>query len=280
MVSELCRIANVSRNGYYDWLAAKEMRAEREVKDLKDYELILMIFEKKDRKAGAKTVKMNLENVHFVTMNLKKIHRLMNKYSLIAKVRRPNPYKKMAKATQAHKTLPNLVNRQFDQQEPGKVLLTDITYLYHANGKPAYLSAIKDGATREILAYELSNTLKMDFTFRTLKKLGDSHGGEIHPEGILHSDQGFHYTHPEYQQMVKKIGLTQSMSRKGNCWDNASMESFFGHLKDEVDFASCSSFEELKKIIDAYIFEYNTTRYQWNLQRMTPEQYRSHLIAN
>ena len=279
-VSELCKVAEVSRSGYYDYLKASEKRNSREESDLSDYELISKIFEEKKGKAGAKTVKMILENDYSIIMNLKKIHRLMNKYGLITKVRRPNPYKKMAKANQEHKTLPNLLKRQFDQQEPGKVLLTDITYLYHGNGKPAYLSAVRDGATREILAYELSPNLKMDFTFTTLRKLEESLEGCMHPEGILHSDQGFHYTHPNYQLMVKEMGLTQSMSRKGNCWDNASMESFFGHLKDEVDFADCQNFEELKQLIDTYIFEYNSHRYQWDLKKMTPEQYRGHLLAS
>jgi len=78
---------------------------------------------------------------------------------------------------------------------------------------------------------------------------------------------------------VKKMKLTQSMSRKGNCWDNAPMESFFGHLKDEVNYKECESFEELQKLIGNYIEEYNNDRYQWGLNKMTPAQYRSHLLA-
>jgi putative transposase len=101
----------------------------------------------------------------------------------------------------------------------------------------------------------------------------------FHSECIIHSDQGLHYTHPEYLKRVKVMGLTQSMSRKGNCWDNAPIESFFGHLKDEVDFRSCNTFEELTDLIGEYMYEYNEHRYQWNLQKMAPKEFRNHLLA-
>ncbi|MEH7344220.1 IS3 family transposase, partial [Bacillus sp. JJ1532] len=146
-------------------------------------------------------------------------------------------------------------------------------------GKPAYLFCVKDASTREILAYHLSKTLRMEIVYDTLDKLSDSIGDLIHPEAILHSDQGVHYTHPEYQKRVKEMKLTQSMSRKGNCWDNAPMESFFGHLKDEVEYSKCQAFYELKELISGYIDEYNNRRYQWGLKKMTPAQYRSHLLA-
>ncbi|WP_035002424.1 IS3 family transposase, partial [Bhargavaea cecembensis] len=183
------------------------------------------------------------------------------------------------KATQEHRTVSNHLNREFQQDEPGKVLLTDITYLYHGKGQPAYLSVVKDVATKEILAYELTTSLSMPIVYRTLDKLEEALGDNLHPEIVLHSDQGFHYTHPEYQKRLKDLNIKQSMSRKGNCWDNAPMESFFGHMKDEIDYRQCQTFDELKQLVDEYIFEYNNHRYQWNLKKMTPAQYRSHLIA-
>ncbi|SFM36461.1 IS3 family transposase, partial [Pelosinus propionicus] len=100
-----------------------------------------------------------------------------------------------------------------------------------------------------------------------------------HPEVILHSDQGFHYTHPDFQLSLKDLHIKQSMSRKGNCLDNASMESFFGHMKDEVDIKSCQTFNDLKETIYNYIEYYNCHRYQWGLKKMTPIQYRDHLIV-
>jgi putative transposase len=279
MVTYLCKMAGVSRSGYYAWLKAESVRTVKQECDWIDYELIKEIFYKKKEKAGALVIKMILENDYFVVMNHKKIRRIMRKFNLVTKIRQINPYRKMAKATQEHKTLPNLLNREFDQSEPGKVYLTDITYVYYGNAQPAYLSCVKDASTREIVAYHLSTNLKMDIVYNTLNKLSESLNGMIHPEALLHSDQGFHYTHPEFQERVKKMELTQSMSRKGNCWDNAQMESFFGHLKDEVDYSECQSFEELQELIGNYIEEYNNYRYQWSLNKMTPVQYRSHLVA-
>jgi len=219
---------------------------------------------------------MYLENDHDIVMNHKKIRRLMRKFLLITQVRRSRPYKDIAKATKEHRTFPNLLERNFDQKEPGKVLLTDITYLYYSNGQKAYLSCVKDGSTKEIIASHLSTSLKMDIVYKTLDKLKYN---KLNEKPIIHSDQGVHYTNPEFQKRVKKLNLTQSMSRKGNCWDNAPIESFFGHLKDEVDYKSCKTFDELKQLINKYIKDYNTKRYQWDLNKMTPAQYRNHLLA-
>lgn len=279
MVTFLCEKAGVSSSGYYAWQKAEKVRIERLESDWKDYELIKEIFDEKKGKAGALTIKMILENDKGVVMNHKKIRRVMKIFNLVAKIRQTNPYRKMAKANQEHKTLPNLLDRQFDQGEPGKVLLTDITYVYYGGGQPAYLSCVKDSSTREIVAFHLSRNLTMDIVYRTLDKLSKQLGDLVHPEALIHSDQGFHYTHPEFQKRAKKLHLTQSMSRKGNCWDNAPMESFFGHLKDDVEYSACQSFEELKEVISNYMEEYNNDRYQWTLNKMTPAQYRGHLLA-
>lgn len=278
-VSYLCQLAGVSRSGYYDWLRAASKRAKRDEQDEADIVLIKGIFENKDGKAGALQIKMFMENDHSTVMNHKKIRRLMAKYNLITKIRRANLYRRMAKATKEHSTCPNLLNREFNQYEPRKVMLTDITYLYYGKGQKAYLSCVKDGATKEIVAYYLSTSLEMDIAYKTLKKLKLAVGDQFHPESILHSDQGFHYTHPKFQQMVKSLGLTQSMSRKGNCWDNAPMESFFGHFKDLAEYKSCKNLREVRKEVSRVIEEYNHHRYQWGLNKMTPVQYRSHLMA-
>lgn len=95
---------------------------------------------------------------------------------------------------------------------------------------------------------------------------------------FIHSDQGTHYTHPDFQKLVKKLGFGHSMSRRGNCWDNAPQESFFGHFKDEASIKACSTLDELKREIKRYMTYYNHYRYQWNLKRMTPVQYRDHLL--
>lgn len=222
---------------------------------------------------------MILENEYGKNMNHKKIRRIKNEYGLITRIRRKNPYKAMARKTQEHRTCPNILNRKFDISTPYKVYSTDITYLFYGKGQKAYLSAVKDLATKEIVAHCLSKTMDMELVFNTLAKTV-----EITPIShleflMLHSDQGFHYTHPIFRKKLKDLKITQSMSRKGNCWDNAPIESFFGHLKDELDYSGCDTFEELEEKVNQYIYNYNNKRYQWNLKKMTPVQYRDHLLA-
>lgn len=278
MTRYLCELTDVSRSGYYAWLQNSERQAIREEQDYEDYLLLRSIYDAFKGKIGYRGLYMTLVELLVTPMNHKKILRLMRKFNFFAKVRRANPYRNIAKATQVHRMVPNHLNRAFKQDEPGKVFLTDITYLKY-RGQTAYLSCVKDVATREIIAYELSTSLKMSIVYRTLEKLEEALDGNLHPEAMIHSDQGFHYTHPEYQVRVKKIGLNQSMSRRGNCLDNAPMESFFGHFKDEVDYQEAQNLLELKKMVDEYMEHYNSTRKQWSLKKMTPEQFRSHLIA-
>jgi len=280
MTRYLCQLAEVSRSGYYRWLLAEEHRRQQDHTDEQDFQLIKSHFDFLGGKAGALVIKMRLERIDGIVMNHKKIRRLMRKYRLVAKVRQLNPYRKMAKATHEHSTCSNSLDRCFDQGEPQKVLLTDITYMRYGRGQWAYLSCVKDGATKEILAHYLSTSLELSIVERTLDLLSHRLSGSTLPEEvILHSDQGMHYTHSRIRNLIKKSGFKQSMSRKGNCWDNAPMESFFGHLKDELDYRDCDSIDELRSRVDQYISYYNTERYQWSLKKMTPEEYRSHLLA-
>ena len=221
---------------------------------------------------------MTLENEFGVIMNRKKIQRIMRKYNIICPIRKSNPYKRIAKATKEHRVVPNKLNRQFKQNVPGKVLLTDITYMPYGNGKIAYLSTIKDSSTNEILSHYLSQSLAIEIVTRTIDKLVQFKSFKLHKDAFIHSDQGSHYTSPIFQKLLKKNNLDQSMSRRGNCWDNAPQESFFGHMKDEIDYKSCNTFEELQLLIDEYIDYYNNFRYQWNLKKLTPIQFRNQLL--
>jgi putative transposase len=269
-------MAKVSRSGYYYWLKNKEYRI---LKDKDDLELIRKIFKQKHEKAGWRTIQMILENDYGKIMNHKKIRRIKNEYGLHTKIRRTNPYKAIAKKTQEHSTCPNILNRDFKVLIPYKVYSTDITYLFYGKGKRAYLSAVKDLASKEIIAYHLSQSIDMDMIWNTLAKTISITPEYCFNSLTLHSDQGFHYTHPIFRQKLKELKITQSMSRKGNCLDNAPIESFFGHLKDELDYKTCATFEELEKKVNEYIYDYNNNRYQWDLKKMTPIQYRDHLLV-
>jgi transposase InsO family protein len=203
----------------------------------------------------------------------------MKKYNLVTKVRKSKPYAKTYKDNYEHRTLPNLLNREFNQDKVGKVLLTDITYLYYGNGQRAYLSAVKDVASREIVSYQVSQSIDINIVLETIENLNKNNSFLSHPDTIIHSDQGYHCTSLVYQAKIKELGLLQSMSRKGNCLDNAPMESFFGHLKDEMQYRQAKTFKELSDIVEDYIRYYNYDRYQWNLEKMSPAQYRNHLIV-
>ena len=268
----LCGIARVSRSGYYQWLKV----ADKPEKDYDDYLLVKEIFEAGKKKYGSRTIKMKLEEKK-IAMNHKKIIRIMNKYNLICKIRRRNPYKNIMKKSLEHRICENKLDRQFNQGIPFRVFCTDITYI-PLNYRFAYLSVIKDIASGEIVAWNLSMHLEMDLVLDTLENMRENENITRFEEIMIHSDQGFHYTNPSYIEMIRQFKMVQSMSRKGNCIDNAPIESFFGHLKDDVDYKSCKTFDELYSLISDYVRYYNCERRQWELKKMTPVQYRNHLL--
>jgi putative transposase len=276
----LCKTAGVSRSGYYNYFSLKsqKLRDQRTKEDEKIKEIVLKAYNFKGRKKGARQIKMTLEGQYDIIYNLKRIRRIMKKYGIICPIRKANPYKRMLKATREHTVLPNLLNRNFKQDIPGKVLLTDITYLFYGQGKKAYLSTIKDGSTNEILAYNVSDSLTLNIATDTIHKLKKNRKIKLAKGAFIHSDQGSHYTSPKFQKLVKGYKLGQSMSRRGNCWDNAPQESFFGHFKDEAYIKSCVTLKQLKNEIKQYMIYYNKYRYQWDLKKMTPVQYRNHLL--
>jgi transposase InsO family protein len=183
------------------------------------------VFDKGKGKYGWRSVKMRLPD-----MNHKKIQRIMKKYNLFVTIRKKNPYKAVMKKSMEHRVFDNKLQREFNQLIPLRVFCTDITYL-RFRGRFVYLSVIKDIASGEVVAWNLSMYLEMTLVTETLKNMKlDSYDGIM-----IHSDQGFHYTNPVYIEIVKKLRMIQSMSGKGNCIDNAPIESFFGHMKDELD---------------------------------------------
>lgn len=278
-ISYMCQIAGVSRSGYYTWCNAAPLRKARENQDVADFELILEAYRFRGYAKGARGIHMRLLHMGII-MNVKKIRRLMRKYHLFCPIRKANPYRRMATAMKTSHVAPNVVKRDFLSRGPRKVLLTDITYLFYAD-ECCYLSTILDAVTHEILAYELSVSLKVDFVIETVNKLIEVHGCTLDNETIVHSDQGCHYTSNAFIEKLKDAEFIQSMSRKGNCWDNAPQESFFGHMKDEIAdlIVSCSSFEEVKYIIDDWMDYYNHDRYQMELRKLSPTEYYHYLLT-
>ncbi|WP_078232895.1 IS3 family transposase, partial [Clostridium botulinum] len=277
-VSYCCSILGVSRSGYYHYLKTAPARAKRENDDLKVRDIILKAYDYRGYKKGSRSIKMTLKNEFNITYSRKKIQRIMRKYSIVCPIRKANPYRRMAKATKEHRVVPNLLQRNFKQGIPGKILLTDITYIPYGINQMAYLSVIKDSSSNDILAYHVSDRITLDIATTTIYKLISLHKHTLHKDAFIHSDQGVHYTSPKFQKLLRENNLGQSMSRRGNCWDNAPQESFFGHMKDEVNFTSCFTLEDVINKIDDYIDYYNNHRCQWGLKKMTPKQFRNHLL--
>jgi transposase InsO family protein len=268
-ITMLCNIANVSRSGYYKWNTVVDN------KDYDDYSLIKELFDRSKGKYGWRTIQMKLQSEKGIHMNHKKIQRIKKEYGLITKIRRTNPYKAIMKKSQEHRTFDNLLNREFKQDIPRKTFSTDITYIPFKN-RFAYLSVVKDIASREVVSWYISQHLHMDIVLKTLDRL---RGVQSLENVMIHSDQGNHYTNPQFISYVSNLGMVQSMSRKGNCIDNAPVESFFGHFKDDIDYGDCKTFEELSFRIGEYMKYYNNERQQWNLKKMTPVEYRNHLLS-
>ena len=274
VVSYLCASAGVSRSGYYNYLSNESKRERREEIDIKVRDDILMAISFRGYKKGSRSIKMLLEDKFGICYNRKRIMRIMRKYNIVCPIRRKK-YK--YKVTKEHKVCKNYLQREFKQNVPVKVMLTDISYLQYGNAKTAYLSTILDASTNEILSFKVRENMKLDLVISTLNELKDNQFVHF-DDGMIHSDQGWHYTNPQFRIRAAEMGLQQSMSRRGNCWDNAPQESFFGHLKDEVDIKHCNTFDELHTLISDYIDYYNNDRYQWNLNKMTPIQYRNYLL--
>lgn len=275
-ISWLCEYAGVSRSGYYNWISSEKSRNEKDEQDKRDFEIILDAYRFRGYDKGKRGIYMRLLNSG-IRMNLKKISRLMKKFNLRCPIRKANPYRRMAKALKTNNVAKNLLNREFKKHGPRMVLLTDITYMFYGNGQKAYLSTILDAFTKQVLAYVLSDSLEVDFVLETVNILIRDHGILLTKETIIHSDQGCHYTSIKFQDIITKKELRQSMSRRGNCWDNAPQESFFGHMKDEINIDKCNIFGELKLEVDNYMDYYNNDRYQWNLAKLSPNQYFKYL---
>ena len=221
------------------------------------------------KRYGYRRVYQQLRNEGY-TLNHKTVQRLMQEMNLKSKVRR---VKYRSYRGEVGKTAPNILNREFKASRPNQKWATDVTEFKVADRK-AYLSPIIDMFNGEIIAYTISDRpdlkMVMDMMHSAKRKIKDTSGV------MLHSDQGWHYQHMQYQQTLKKYGITQSMSRKGNCLDNAVMENFFGIMKTELLYLQqFSDMEVFKQELRKYINYYNNDRIKLKLNGKSPVQYRT-----
>lgn len=266
-ITLLVEITGVSRAGYYKWLKREGVYLQ----DIKDEELRLImteIFEEHHGTIGRKRMKIELYRTYQLTVNEKRVRRLMKQYGLFCKIRR----KKFRHQPDAHAIVPNILDRNFTAVVPRKKFCIDITYIPVAGKqKWLYFCGIKDLCNGELVAYSMDTNQKKELVYQALDRLKEK---GFEKGAILHSDQGTQFTNPSYRMRVKKMGLTQSMSRKGNCWDNACIENFFSHLKTEMPcFSQPKTVAETIQAVEDYIYYYNHKRIQVKLKG-SPVEYR------
>ena len=264
----MCKIANVSVSGFYAWTNRVVIKNDLEITSL-----ISKIFFQYNGKIGIRRIKMELERKYKMIVNKKKIQRIKSENNLKTQIRKKRKNYLGYIRSQRWCIADNILNRKFRQQEANKVYTTDVTYLT-TNKKRYYLSVVKDLGSKEIVAYNISEKHDLELILGTLRQLKKQDGT------IMHSDRGGLYTSFQYIQKLNELNLNRSMSRSGNCLDNAPIESFFGHLKDELEYKDCRNLEELRDKIDKYIYYYNNERYQWGLNKMTPNEFKNYLLKS
>jgi putative transposase len=227
------------------------------------------IYDKNHGRYGYRRITAQMHN-DGVEVNHKLVHRLMRQMNLKAKRRKQHYHSYKG---EIGKVAPNILERNFAASRPNQKWTTDVTQV-NIHEKKLYISPILDMYNGEIISYSISNspdlkmvTTMLDKAFKKYNSLDDL---------VFHSDQGWHYQHSRYQQMLKNKGIVQSMSRKGNCLDNAMMENFFGLMKTELLYLQeWDSVEQFEKALRAYIKYYNNDRIKLRLKGKSPVQYRT-----
>lgn len=269
-IQRLCQLFGVSRSGYYAWLNRQNLD-----RDAADKQLVSRIYQKYDGRYGYRQLQLFLAQDLGVWMNHKKVLRLMQTLGIQSRIRKKRRYTYTADA--AGLVAENVLQQHFKAEKPNEKWVTDITQ-YAIGERWLYLSAIKDLFNNEIVAYEIGEHPDKELVQRTFKKAFRKRKDVTGV--VVHSDRGAPYTSHLYHDMLPKVGARISMSRGGNCYDNASIESFFSHLKTEgLYLYSIRSFDEAQRQIERYIRFYNTKRPQRKLNKLTPVEYRRQFVS-
>ena len=253
-ITEMCQFFGVSRSGYYDYVK----RLDQPAHDAALAEIIRKQQEACDKTYGYRRMWKWLKRVRKIHRNPKTILRIMKKYDFLSEIRRQRKWRQMS--TQLHK-YDNLLNREFHADQPNHKWVTDISYIRTRQGV-LYLSIIRDLFDNSIIAYKTGTTQSVNLVLDTIR-LAMQKEKKVAEELQLHSDQGSQYTSQAYFDLTKEYGITPSMSRRGNCYDNAIAENFFSILKTECIYRHHpATFDEARMLIDNYIYFYNNQRIQ------------------
>jgi len=263
----MSKFFGVSRAAYYAWVKHLEQpdpNAERK-------QLIQEAYEKSHKIYGYRRITLWIRKNKGVCINHKAVLRLMNRMNIRSVARKRKIYRKMTELETYHR-YENILNRQFTASQANQKWVTDVTYIDTQQGW-CYLSTIKDLYDGFIVAHVFAQNNSIALVTATVRHAQQKE--KVTDGLILHSDQGTQYTSQAYHDVLtKEYNIIPSMSRRGNCWDNAPMENFFGHLKEEYlrQFKK-PTFKEMEQLIDEYIYFYNYERIQLKT-RQTPYETR------
>ena len=263
----MCRFFKVSRSGYYDYVKRMDISA----RDLPLAEKIRECQNECGKTYGYRRVHIWLER-NGIHRNPKTVLRVMQKYGLLSVIRR----KKYRNYGDYLHRYPNLLNRDFSAERPNQKWVTDISYIHTKQGV-LYLSVIRDLYDNSIVAYKTGTEQNINLVLSTIKEAKRKE--KVTAELQLHSDQGFQYTSQAYFKLTQSYGITPSMSRRGNPYDNALAENFFSILKTECIYrAKLQTYEEACLLIGEYIHFYNNQRLQLKT-KLTPLEKRCQFVA-
>jgi putative transposase len=270
-VRVLCEAGGVSRSGYYKYLRS---RTEVPEEDLDLVERIRRVQGQVMQTYGYRRMKLALESEYAIPVNKKRIARLQREHQLQARIRRRRSSAPPLIFAVPEGPKPNILDRDFHAAGPDRKWVTDITTV-QVGSQRLYVSAVMDLFNREIVSYSINASIALPLVLQSIQ---DAFEIRRLDRVLVHSDQGGHYTSTTYCSLLRSHNAIQSMSRKGNCWDNASMECFFGQFKSELinRLKTCSR-QELENSIHAYVRFYNTRRIQTKI-KMAPVVYRSHFV--
>ena len=267
----------ISRSSYYAILKDEDYgkyEERKEEQDREDAEVIRRTMEYRGYAKGQRQIYMMMKDVTGKQFGRNKIRKLMNRYGIESGIRKAKQSRIETRQLLKERKKPNLLDRRFRLERPGMIRLTDVTYLDYGQGLRSYGSASIDPVSGRLIDLRASTSNDLALAVGTLDavvKDGPS------PGALFHSDQGNLYLSPGFQKRVAEAGMVQSMSRRGNCWDDAAQESFFGHFKDECPYEDAENDEELAAMLADYSDYYNNERKQWTRKRMTPVPYEEYL---
>jgi transposase InsO family protein len=274
-VTVLCRVMRVSRSGFYDYLKRFKLGPDNDPDEEGLKSRVRQIFNQSKGSYGSRRISKQLKNEGHAVGRFK-ARRLMRYLGLKAKA--PRRYKVTTNSRHGFQVAPNVLNRQFDVPAPNKAWTADISYVWTLEGW-LYLAIVMDLYSRQIVGWAMNKRMKAQLT---LDALAMAYWRRKPPQGLVHhSDRGSQYACSDYRKRLNQYGMTASMSRKGNCWDNAPTERFFGSLKTErLRLCRFATRKAARIEVVDYISYYNALRLHSTLGYVSPMKYEKERLKN